>query len=54
MTLRSHRSQDAKIAGGLSKVSRDDVIEENLAHSHAADPGYGRRVEEAVRALRED
>ncbi len=45
----------ANIAGGLSKVSRDDVIEENLAHFHAAaDPGYGRRVEEAVRALRED
>ncbi|AIS01276.1 catalase [Streptomyces glaucescens] len=44
----------ANIAGGLSQVSRDDVIERNLAHFHAADPEYGKRVEEAVRALRED
>ncbi|MEU0597847.1 catalase [Streptomyces sp. NPDC006393] len=44
----------ANIAGGLSQVSRNDVIEKNLAHFHAADPEYGRRVEEAVRALRED
>ncbi|MFG2776865.1 catalase [Streptomyces prunicolor] len=44
----------ANIAGGLAQVSRDDVIEKNLAHFHAADPKYGRRVEEAVHALRED
>ncbi|MEV7339475.1 catalase [Streptomyces sp. NPDC093544] len=44
----------ANIAGGLSQVSRDDVIEKNLAHFHAADPDYGKRVAEAVRALRED
>ncbi|MGW1627487.1 catalase [Streptomyces sp. NPDC002172] len=44
----------ANIAGGLSQVTRDDVIEKNLAHFHAADPEYGRRVAEAVRALRED
>ncbi|WP_326700751.1 catalase [Streptomyces sp. NBC_01754] len=44
----------ANIAGGLSQVTRDDVIEKNLAHFHAADPGYGSRVEEAVRALHED
>ncbi|MEV7996075.1 catalase [Streptomyces sp. NPDC086077] len=44
----------ANIAGSLSQVSRDDVIEKNLAHFHAADPEYGKRVEEAVRALRED
>ncbi|MDQ0948680.1 catalase [Streptomyces phaeochromogenes] len=44
----------ANIAGGLSQVSRDDVIEKNLAHFHAADPEYGRRVEEAVLALREE
>ena len=31
-----------------------DGIEKNLAHFHAADPEYGKRVEEAVRALRED
>ncbi|MFJ8078295.1 catalase [Streptomyces sp. NPDC096176] len=44
----------ANIAGGLSQVTRDDVVEKNLAHFHAADPEYGKRVEEAVRALRED
>ncbi|WP_338673913.1 catalase [Streptomyces sp. SCSIO 30461] len=44
----------ANIAGGLSQVSRDDVIEKNLAHFHAADADYGKRVEEAVHALRED
>ncbi|MEU0371159.1 catalase [Streptomyces sp. NPDC006283] len=44
----------ANIAGGLSQVTRDDVIEKNLAHFHSADPEYGKRVEEAVRALRED
>ncbi|KOG32914.1 hypothetical protein AQJ84_01945 [Streptomyces resistomycificus] len=44
----------ANIAGGLSQVSLDAVIEKNLTHFHAADPEYGRRVEEAVRALRED
>ncbi|MFD3740127.1 catalase [Streptomyces sp. NPDC058629] len=44
----------ANIAGGLSQVTRDDVIEKNLTHFHAADTDYGKRVEEAVRALRED
>lgn len=44
----------ANIAGGLAQVSRDDVVEKNLAHFHAADPSYGDRVAEAVRALRED
>ncbi|WP_405893716.1 catalase [Streptomyces sp. NBC_01527] len=44
----------ANIAGDLSRVTRDDVIEKNLAHFHAADTEYGKRVEEAVRALRED
>ncbi|WP_392673522.1 catalase [Streptomyces sp. LN785] len=44
----------ANIAGGLSQVTRDDVIEKNLAHFRAADAEYGRRVEEAVRELRED
>lgn len=55
--LMSAEEQDrlvANIAGGLSQVSRDDVIEKNLAHFHAADTEYGKRVEEAVRALRED
>ncbi|EPD66347.1 catalase [Streptomyces sp. HGB0020] len=44
----------ANIAGGLAQVTRDDVVRKNLAHFHAADPEYGRRVEEAVHALRED
>ncbi|MFE7039091.1 catalase [Streptomyces atratus] len=44
----------ANIAKGLSQVTRDDVIEKNLAHFHAADADYGKRVEEAVHALRED
>ncbi|MEU1626026.1 catalase [Streptomyces sp. NPDC020096] len=44
----------ANIAGSLSQVSRDDVIEANLAHFHAADPDYGKRVESAVRELREN
>ena len=44
----------ATIAGGLSQVSRGGVVEKNLAHFHAADREYGRRVAEAVRALRED
>ncbi|WP_392750416.1 catalase [Streptomyces sp. LN590] len=44
----------ANIAGGLSQVTREDVIEKNLAHFHAADAEYGKRVEEAVRAPRED
>ncbi len=44
----------ANIAGGLAQVSRDDVVEKNLAHFHAADPEYGRRVAEAVQRLRED
>ncbi|WP_327294483.1 catalase [Streptomyces sp. NBC_01197] len=44
----------ANIASGLSQVTLDEVIEKNLAHFHAADTEYGKRVEEAVRALRED
>ncbi|WP_369147355.1 catalase [Streptomyces sp. R44] len=44
----------ANIAGGLSQVSREDVIEKNLAHFAAADADYGKRVREAVEALRED
>ncbi|MCZ4097187.1 catalase [Streptomyces sp. SID13666] len=43
----------ANIAGFLSQVTRDDVIERNLAHFHAADTEYGARLEESVRALRE-
>ncbi|MER5973229.1 catalase [Streptomyces sp. NPDC002055] len=43
----------ATIAGGLSQVTREDVIERNLAHFHAADPDYGKRVEAAVGRLRD-
>ncbi|MFE4590767.1 catalase [Streptomyces laurentii] len=44
----------SNIAGSLSQVSRDDVVEKCLAHFAAADAEYGRRVEEAVHALRAD
>ncbi|GAA1903009.1 catalase [Streptantibioticus ferralitis] len=44
----------ANIAGSLSQVTRDDVIEANLAHFHAADPDYGKRLQAAVRELREN
>ena len=40
------------IAGGLSQVSRDDIVERSVAHFAAADPEYGARVAEAVSALR--
>jgi catalase len=40
------------IAGGLSRVSRDDILERSLGHFRAADPDYGERVARAVRALR--
>ncbi|WP_432092938.1 catalase [Streptomyces sp. bgisy100] len=43
----------ATIAGGLSQVTREDVIERNLAHFRAADPDYGKRVEAAVQRLRD-
>ncbi|KJS55649.1 catalase, partial [Streptomyces rubellomurinus subsp. indigoferus] len=40
------------IAGFLAQVSRDDVVEKNLAHFHAADEEYGARLEAAVAELR--
>jgi catalase len=43
----------ANLAGSLAQVDRDDVVEANLAHFHAADPEYGKRLEAAVRELRE-
>jgi catalase len=42
----------ANIAGGLSKVSREDVIARSISHFRNADPDYGTRVEAAVKALR--
>jgi len=41
----------ASIAGNLSRVSREDVIVRSIEHFRKADPGYGARVEQAVRAL---
>ena len=40
------------IADGLSQVSKDDIIERSIAHFRAADPDYGARVEQAVKARR--
>ncbi|MFD7921687.1 catalase [Streptomyces sp. NPDC059740] len=54
MTKEERTRLVANIAGGLSQVTREDVVEKNLAHFHAADPQYGRLVEEKVRELRED
>jgi len=40
------------IAGSLSQVSRDDIIERSIGHLRAADPAYGERVAAAVKELR--
>ena len=40
------------IAGSLSQVSRDDILERALGHFREADAEYGSRVEAAVKALR--
>ena len=40
------------IAGSLSRVSRNEIIERSIGHFRKADPEYGRRVAEAVAALR--
>lgn len=42
----------ANIAGGLSQVSDDAIVERMLGFFHAADPAYGHRVETAVKTLR--
>lgn len=42
----------ANIAGGLSRVSREDVIERSIGHLRKADADYGERVAQAVAALR--
>jgi len=42
----------ANIAGSLSQVTREDVIERSIAHFRKADPEYGQRVADAVAALR--
>ncbi|MFE4513635.1 catalase [Kitasatospora sp. NPDC056783] len=40
------------LAGFLAQVSRDDIVEKNLAHFHAADEEYGARLAAAVAKLR--
>ncbi|MFI6521810.1 catalase [Spirillospora sp. NPDC050679] len=42
----------ANIAGGLSQVSDDGIVERMVAHFRAADPAYGHAVETAVKELR--
>jgi catalase len=42
----------ANIAGGLSAVTRDDVIERAIGHFRSADADYGQRVRRAVAALK--
>jgi catalase len=40
------------IAGSLSQVRRDDIVERAIGHFRAADPEYGARVEAAVKERR--
>jgi catalase len=42
----------ASIAGDLSQVSKDEIIERSLANFTAADPEYGARLKAAVEDLR--
>ena len=43
----------ANIAGGISAVTRDDVIERAIGHFRNADADYGQCIRKAVDALRE-
>jgi catalase len=38
----------ANIAGSLSKVSRENIIERSIGHFRNADPAFGDRLEEQV------
>ena len=40
------------IAGSLSRVSRDEIVERSIGHFRNADADYGEKVAKAVRALR--
>jgi len=40
------------IADGLGQVSKNDIVARSIAHFGAADPDYGARVEQAVKARR--
>ena len=44
----------ANIAGSLSQVSKDEIVERSVAHFRAADAEYGERIATAVAHLRED
>ena len=43
----------ANIAGSLSQVSKDEIVEGSVAHFRAADADYGERIASAVARLRE-
>ncbi len=40
------------IAGSLGQVAKDDIIQRSIAHFTAADPEYGQRVAEAIKAFK--
>jgi catalase len=42
----------SNIAGSLSQVSREDIIERAIAHFRRADADYGERIAKAVRERR--
>ncbi|RAG82264.1 catalase [Streptacidiphilus pinicola] len=42
----------ANLAGSIGSVTRDDVVERVLPFFHAADADYGKRLEAAVKAIR--
>ncbi|MEW2622539.1 catalase [Streptomyces sp. NPDC048106] len=42
----------ANLAGSISQVSRDDIVERAIGNFAAADADFGKRLEAAVRALR--
>ena len=56
----SHRLHDAharhrlidNIAGGLSQVTKPDVVERSIEHFAKADAEYGQRLKEAVAKAR--
>jgi catalase len=40
------------IAGSLARVSREEIVARSIGHFRNADPEYGARVEQAVKARR--
>ena len=43
----------ANIAGTLSRVTREEIVEKSISHFRVADKGFGDRLLEAVKALRQ-